>query len=32
MEASLLECENNVGSGNANCYVDHFLSVRCASE
>ena len=32
LEASLLECESNVGSVNAHCNYNDYLSVQCASE
>ena len=32
LEASLLECESNVGSVNAYCSYNDYLSVQCASE
>ena len=32
METALLECESNVGSANAYCDYDEYLSVQCASE
>ena len=32
LEASLLECESNVGSVNAYCNYNDYLSVQCASE